>query len=145
MKITKSKLKQLIKEEIKAVREGYFGGKGLFDGEYDEEFDDDNENLFDGEYDDENVDIFDPSTYEGMFDSEVLDSFEDSLREFISAYLDDEELNMLEDDEMEDLKTAVMTALENAEEADPGARRIVKTALEDVEAANGTGDLKLGI
>jgi hypothetical protein len=138
MKITKSKLKQLIKEEIEAVREA------LFDGE----FDDDNENLFGGEYDDENVDIFEPSTYEGMFDSEVLDSFEESLREFISAYLDDEDLNMLEDDEMEDLKAAVMTALEGAdiaEDEEEETRMIVKTALEDVEAANGTGDLKLGI
>jgi hypothetical protein len=131
MKITKSKLKQLIKEEIEAVREA------LFDGE----FDDDNENLFRGEYDDENVDIFDPSTYEGMFDSEVLDTFEDSLREFVSAYLDDEDLNMLEDDEMEDLKTAVMTALENAEEADPDARVVVKAALENIEVAD-IGDLR---
>lgn len=115
MKITKSKLKQLIKEEIEAVRE---------------------------EYSDDDENIFDPSTYEGMFDPEFIDTFEDSLREFVSAYLDDEDLNMLEDDEMEDLKTAVMTALENAEEADPDARIIVKTALEDVEAANSTGDLR---
>ena len=117
MKITKSKLKQLIKEEIEAVRE---------------EYSDDDENI-------EN--IFEPSTYEGMFDSEVLDTFEDSLREFVSAYLDDEDLNMLEDDEMEDLKTAVMTALENAEEADPDARVVVKAALENIEVAD-IGDLK---
>lgn len=116
MKLTKSKLKQLIKEEIEAVREEFFG--------------DDNEN------------IFDPSTYEGMFVSRFIDTFEDSLREFISAYLDEEDLNVLEDDQMEDLKTAVMTALENAKKADPDARVMVKTALEDVEAANSTGGLR---
>ena len=134
MKITKSKLKQLIKEEIEAVREA------LFDGE----FDDDNENLFGEEYDDENVDIFEPSTYEGMFDSEVLDSFEKSLREFISAYLDDEDLNILEDDEMEDLKTAVMTALEKAdiaEDEEDDIRDMIKATLENIEADNSTRDL----
>ena len=123
MKLTKSKLKQLIKEEIKAVREGYFGRK----------------------ISDDNVNIFDPNVYKGMFDSEVLDTFEDSLREFISAYLDEKDQMTLGNNKIKKLKTAVMTALENAEEADPGARIIVKTALEDVEAANGTGDLKLGI
>ena len=115
MKLTKSKLKQLIKEELEAVREEYFGA------------------------DDEN--IFEPSTYEGMFDSEVVDTFEDSLREFVGNYLDEEDLTTLEDDEIEDLKGAVMTALENAKEADPDARIIVKTALEDVEAAIRAGDL----
>jgi len=123
MKITKSKLKQLIKEEIKAVREA----------------------LFDGEYDDENVDIFDPSTYEGMFDSEVLDSFEESLTEFVSKYLHDEKLNTLEDDEIEDLKAAVMTALEGAkiaEDEEDDIRDMIKAALENIEAANSTGDLK---
>ena len=113
MKITKSKLKQLIKEEIKAVREEYS--------------------------DDESV--FKSSTYKGMFDSEVIDNFEESLREFISAYLDEEDRSTLGNNEMKKLKTAVMTALENAKEADPDARIIVKTALEDVEAANRTGDL----
>lgn len=126
MKLTKSKLKQLIKEEIKAVREGYFGGKGLFGGKYDN----DNEN------------IFDPSTYEGMFVSRYIDTFEDSLREFVSAYLDEKDQMTLGNNKIKKLKTAVMTALENAEEADPDARIIVKTALEDVEAANRTGDLR---
>ena len=113
MKLTKSKLKQLIKEEIKAVREEYS--------------------------DDES--IFKPSTYEGMFDSGDLDNFEKSLREFISAYLDEKDLNTLGNNKMKKLKTAVMTALENAEEADPDARVVVKTALEDIEAAD-TGDLR---
>jgi hypothetical protein len=120
MKLTKSKLKQLIKEEIKAVREGYFGRK----------------------ISDDSVNIFDPSTYKGMFDSEVLDTFEDSLREFISAYLDEKDQMTLGNNKIKKLKTAVMTALEGAEEADPDARIIVKTALEDVEAANRTGDLR---
>lgn len=126
MKLTKSKLKQLIKEEIKAVREGYFGGKGLFGGKYDDKV----------------VDIFDPSTYEGMFVSRYIDTFEDSLREFVSAYLDEKDQMTLGNNKIKKLKTAVMTALENAEEADPDARIIVKTALEDVEAANRTGDLR---
>ena len=116
MKLTKSKLKQLIKEEIEAVREEFFG--------------DDNEN------------IFDPSTYEGMFVSRFIDTFEDSLREFVSAYLDEKDQMTLGNNKIKKLKTAVMTALENAEEADPDARIIVKTALEDVEAANRTGDLR---
>ena len=118
MKLTKSKLKQLIKEEIEAVREEYFGA--------------DAEN------------IFEPSTYEGMFDSEVVDTFEDSLREFISAYLDEKDLNTLGNNKIKKLKTAVMTALENAEnakEADPDARDIVKAALENIEAAIRVGDL----
>ena len=114
MKITKSKLKQLIKEEIEAVRE---------------------------EYSDDDESIFEPSTYEGMFDSGDIETFEDSLREFVGNYLDEEDLTTLEDDEIEDLKAAVMTALEDAEEADSEARMIVKTALEDVEAAIRAGDL----
>lgn len=115
MKLTKSKLKQLIKEEIKAVRE---------------------------EYSDGDESIFEPSTYEGMFDSKDIETFEDSLREFISAYLDEKDQMTLGNNKIKKLKTAVMTALEGAEEADPDARIIVKTALEDVEAANRTGDLR---
>ena len=118
MKLTKSKLKQLIKEEIEAVREEFFG--------------DDNEN------------IFDPSTYEGMFVSRFIDTFEDSLREFISAYLDEEDLNVLEDDQMEDLKTAVMTALEKAdiaEDEEDDIRDMIKATLENIEADNSTRDL----
>ena len=110
MKLTKSKLKQLIKEEIKAVREEFFG--------------DDNEN------------IFDPSTYEDMFDSEVIGTFEKSLREFISAYLDEKDQMTLGNNKIKKLKTAVMTALENAKKADPDARVVVKTALENIEAAD---------
>jgi hypothetical protein len=120
MKLTKSKLKQLIKEEIKAVREGYFGRK----------------------ISDDNVNIFDPNVYKGMFDSEVLDTFEDSLREFISAYLDEKDQMTLGNNKIKKLKTAVMTALENAKEADPDARVMVKAALENIEAANRTGDLR---
>lgn len=122
MKLTKSKLKQLIKEEIKAVREGYFGRK----------------------ISDDNVNIFEPSTYEGMFNSKFIDNFEDSLREFVGNYLHDENLNALEDDEIEKLKTAVMTALEKAEKAekaDPDARIMVKVALENIEVAD-IGDLR---
>ena len=119
MKLTKSKLKQLIKEEIKAVREGYFGRK----------------------ISDDNVNIFKPSTYEDMFDSEVIGTFEKSLREFISAYLDEKDQNTLGNNKIKKLKTAVMTALENAEKADPDARVMVKTALENIEAAD-TGDLR---
>jgi len=96
MKLTKSKLKQLIKEEIKAVREEYSDGES----------------------------IFKPSTYEGMFDSGDLDNFEKSLREFISAYLDEKDQMTLGNNKIKKLKTAVMTALE------------------DVEAANRTGDLR---
>ena len=117
MKLTKSKLKQLIKEEIKAVRE---------------------------EYSDGGESIFEPSTYEGMFDPEFIDNFEDNLREFISAYLDDEDLNILEDDEMEDLKTAVMTALEKAdiaEDEEDDIRDMIKATLENIEADNSTRDL----
>ena len=114
MKLTKSKLKQLIKEQIKAVREEYS--------------------------DDEN--IFEPSTYKGMFDSEVLDTFEKSLREFISAYLDEEDRSTLGNNKIKKLKTAVMTALEGAKEADPDARVMVKAALENIEAANRTGNLR---
>jgi hypothetical protein len=124
MKLTKSKLKQLIKEEIKAVREGerYFGGKGLFGGKYDDKV----------------VDIFDPSTYEGMFVSRYIDNFEESLREFISAYLDEKGQKILGNNKIKKLKTAVMTALEGAEEADPDARVMVKAALENIEADNRT-------
>lgn len=114
MKLTKSKLKQLIKEELEAVREEYFGA------------------------DDEN--IFEPSSFEGMFDSEVVSSFEDSLREKVGSYLDETGQMTLEDDEIEKLKTAVMTALKDAK-ANSRARRTVKTALENVEAAIRTGDL----
>ena len=120
MKLTKSKLKQLIKEEIEAFREGYFGGN----------FQDDNEN------------IFEPSTYKGMFDSKVLDTFEDSLREFISAHLDEKDQTTLKGNEIKKLKKAVMTALEDAEEADSDVRDVVMTALEDVEADSRTGDLR---
>ena len=115
MKLTKLKLKQLIKEEIEAVREEYFGA--------------DAEN------------IFEPSTYEGMFDPEVVDTFEDSLREFVGNYLDEEELMTLEDNEIKKLETAVMTALKGAK-ANSRARRTVKTALENVVAAIRTGDLR---
>ena len=120
MRLTKSKLKQLIKEEIKAVREGYFGGKGLFGGKYDNEV----------------VDIFDPNVYEGMFDPEFIDNFEDNLREFISAYLDEKDQMTLGNNKIKKLKKAVMTALEGAKKADPDARIIVKTALENIEAAD---------
>ena len=120
MKLTKSKLKQLIKEEIKAVREGYFGGKGLFGGKYDDKV----------------VDIFDPNVYKGMFVSEedVIGSFEESLTEFVSNYLQDK--GPLGDNKIKKLKTAVMTALENAEKAHPKARVMVKAALENIEAAD---------
>ena len=119
MKLTKSKLKQLIKEEIKAVREGYFGRK----------------------ISDDNVNIFEPSTYEGMFNSKFIDNFEKSLREFISAHLDKKGQMTLGNNKIKKLKTAVMTALEGAKEADPDARVMVKTALENIEAAD-TGDLR---
>ena len=117
MKLTKSKLKQLIKEEIKAVREEYS----------------------------DNESIFDPSTYEGMFVSEedVIDSFEESLTEFVSNYLQD--IGPLGDNKIEKLKTAVMTALEGAniaEDEEDDVRDMVKAALENIEAANSTGDLK---
>ena len=113
MKLTKSKLKQLIKEEIKAVREEYSDGES----------------------------IFKPSTYEGMFDSGDIDNFEASLREFISAYLDEKDQMTLGNNKIKKLKTAVMTALEGAKEADPDARVVVKAALENIEAAD-TGDLR---
>ena len=118
MKLTKSKLKQLIKEEIKAVRE---------------------------EYSDGDESIFKPSTYEGMFDPEFIDNFEDNLREFISAYLDEKGQTTLGNNKIKKLKTAVMTALEGAdiaEDEEDDIRDMIKATLENIEAANSTGDLR---